>query len=853
MDLNDPKNLEKFMASGSKSSYADWAKEQENVNAQNTANAGNIAETQANFNYDTQIKPVTETAGTINQVTAAVIPQQQKLPKLTDIQVSQLNNLGNRTELTGTDITNLKTATNQGYIIPENIKSLLIKQGLSQDFNLTVPNTGKVDLNLSDTNGAVDATMVKADSIKPEDLLGTTTPKTTIMETPATIDSMLSSGQQSLDQLYKQQEEQNAKLKDLQQIESDRLAKGLETAGTTSLESKISEYYNKYDVDSKYNATSNILKQIANARAMYAGTTGTGALTREGIAKISQLQSEYALLNGDFSQAKDMANTYIDAAKSDLTNKINTYQTLLNRSDSKLITLTKDQKDIVNNRIALYEEAVKKQDEKKAELDKVLTENSGYTLTRARQVYGLDTAKDDAQTIQDKVSKAKADQSFIDALASKYYDAGINATDTLQSATDKMKASQSYKQEILRDSKSDSAVVSRAMTLLNNGTAKDIYEALDMANTQISDEESKRKISESAPDSATLLGLDKVVYDRAVKKADQFDNEQIVKDYNTIKTSYNTIKSTSESKTPAGDLSMIFAYMKVLDPTSTVREGEFANAQNAGSAFDKIGNLYNKVLKGTRLNDKQREDFLSQAKLLLDNKKAQYDQVLNQYKESINNIAGQDVADKLLVDYSKISQKKYNIDLTKTDYGEINKFIEDNPQYESAYNQAIQLLDKSGKQFNAEDILKLTLMDDYDNYSFKVEGSDSQNAAANKALSYNTNGLQCGEFINNTVGITVGNTWKDKVANVEKYGNKGSSGVSVGDVIYQDTGTAYGHVAVVTGIDANGNLTVSESNWDSKKNPLKVTHDRVVSPDKIYGYIRPQEATKLARNNYIYA
>ena len=54
--------------------------------------------------------------------------------------------------------------------------------------------------------------------------------------------------------------------------------------------------------------------------------------------------------------------------------------------------------------------------------------------------------------------------------------------------------------------------------------------------------------------------------------------------------------------------------MKILDPGSVVREGEFANAQNAGGIDTKIRNLYNQVIDGTRLSPDQRQDFLNQSK-----------------------------------------------------------------------------------------------------------------------------------------------------------------------------------------------------------------------------------------------
>lgn len=105
-----------------------------------------------------------------------------------------------------------------------------------------------------------------------------------------------------------------------------------------------------------------------------------------------------------------------------------------------------------------------------------------------------------------------------------------------------------------------------------------------------------------------------------------------VKEYNTVKQMYNTIESAANQKTAAGDLSLIFSYMKILDPNSTVREWEFANAQNAGWIEDKVRNSYNKVMKGTRLSDNQRSDFLGTAKTLVSWYENTYNQLLNQYR-----------------------------------------------------------------------------------------------------------------------------------------------------------------------------------------------------------------------------
>lgn len=99
------------------------------------------------------------------------------------------------------------------------------------------------------------------------------------------------------------------------------------------------------------------------------------------------------------------------------------------------------------------------------------------------------------------------------------------------------------------------------------------------------------------------------------------DYESRSKDFYTSRDAYNRILASASDPSAAGDLALIFSYMKVLDPGSTVREGEFANAQNAGGAWDKVGALYNKVANGQRLTESQRKDFTNRATKLFESQK----------------------------------------------------------------------------------------------------------------------------------------------------------------------------------------------------------------------------------------
>jgi hypothetical protein len=92
------------------------------------------------------------------------------------------------------------------------------------------------------------------------------------------------------------------------------------------------------------------------------------------------------------------------------------------------------------------------------------------------------------------------------------------------------------------------------------------------------------------------------------------------KGYQETKSAYGRILAVSDPKSPdeeaAADLALIFNFMKMQDPGSTINTGEFANAQNAAGVPDRIRNLYNNLVTGARLNPTQRNSFRGQAENL---------------------------------------------------------------------------------------------------------------------------------------------------------------------------------------------------------------------------------------------
>jgi hypothetical protein len=107
--------------------------------------------------------------------------------------------------------------------------------------------------------------------------------------------------------------------------------------------------------------------------------------------------------------------------------------------------------------------------------------------------------------------------------------------------------------------------------------------------------------------------------------------------YTGIAQAYNKVAAAAKDPSAAGDLSLIFGYMKILDPASVVREGEFATAQNAAGIPTQVGNLYNKVLSGERLSETQRADFINQARNLVKSQKGQLDTFNQTYTDIATN------------------------------------------------------------------------------------------------------------------------------------------------------------------------------------------------------------------------
>lgn len=98
-------------------------------------------------------------------------------------------------------------------------------------------------------------------------------------------------------------------------------------------------------------------------------------------------------------------------------------------------------------------------------------------------------------------------------------------------------------------------------------------------------------------------------FDNTLKLRGDFRSEPVYKGFQEVESAYGQINKGLDAKSPAGDLAAATKFMKLLDPSSVVRESELAMAMSATGALDKLYNYANLITTGQKLTPSQRDDF----------------------------------------------------------------------------------------------------------------------------------------------------------------------------------------------------------------------------------------------------
>lgn len=121
--------------------------------------------------------------------------------------------------------------------------------------------------------------------------------------------------------------------------------------------------------------------------------------------------------------------------------------------------------------------------------------------------------------------------------------------------------------------------------------------------------------------------------DNELKIRSDFRSEPIYKAHSEVQSAYQQIKQGITQASPSGDLAAATKIMKLLDPTSVVRESELAMAIAAGGKFDKLAHYAQNTLSGNKLTPTQRADFMRLADGLFKESETLYNAKRNEYKD----------------------------------------------------------------------------------------------------------------------------------------------------------------------------------------------------------------------------
>src|SRR3990167_10856070 len=97
---------------------------------------------------------------------------------------------------------------------------------------------------------------------------------------------------------------------------------------------------------------------------------------------------------------------------------------------------------------------------------------------------------------------------------------------------------------------------------------------------------------------------------QAAQLRKEFNALQEIKDFKNARDSWNRARDVPNDG--SGDLTLIYSYIKALDPNSVVREGEINISKATGSVPNNLITSYKRVKEGKLLSDEQRAEYQSE-------------------------------------------------------------------------------------------------------------------------------------------------------------------------------------------------------------------------------------------------
>lgn len=356
-------------------------------------------------------------------------------------------------------------------------------------------------------------------------------------------------------------------------------------------------------------------------------------------ARVGVINAVMAARNGQISQAYNMIDRSVQAITSDRNDRLSYYNTLLNfyegqKDDEgkKLVTLEANQRKYLDAQIGIIEGDLKEA-QATANYIKELMTSPESALFMAEAGISLN---DSIPTINAKLASQTKRQQITDTkndLISKGYEyvpfpmAG-DGTVTFSVGGQNL----SFKAPAQKGATASIQEYEYAKSQGYTGS---------YSQYQNEDANRKASIARAGVDGGMLSPSQ--MNSTINQIAGAFDGEQIVKDYNQATSQYQLMNSLgTQGGSPGDDIAFVYAFAKLMDPNSVVREGEYKTIQvYAQSLLDAKTLEAIRLVKNTNfLTADAKQKLLTTAYAKMQVLNTQYQNVSDQYQQRIETVQG---------------------------------------------------------------------------------------------------------------------------------------------------------------------------------------------------------------------
>lgn len=161
----------------------------------------------------------------------------------------------------------------------------------------------------------------------------------------------------------------------------------------------------------------------------------------------------------------------------------------------------------------------------------------------------------------------------------------------------------------------------------------------------------------------------------------EFDDLPEVKNYKQALPAYTSIVDAAKRNSPQSDINLVYGIAKLYDPTSVVREGEYATVANSPNIPDRIKGLAQYLTGGGKLTQNVKNQIVQEAASRIGSYEKEFQSARNNY----STIASRSGADPSLLFPSEFKSAVQKTDVRSIPQGAVN-MLKKNPRLREQFD-----------------------------------------------------------------------------------------------------------------------------------------------------------------------